>query len=151
MISQHDKPKRWRPRFSVRTLVIAVTLVCCYAACWGPTKRRGIEDVQDRIIGREPSFFNAMDGLFIKYYSPVPLIVAADHLLFGKRVYYFWFFGFVAKLPLEREVDVIPTSPLDFRQAGRASKSFRDLPRFRDLPSTCSPFWIALVCRCVDS
>jgi hypothetical protein len=26
MTTQHDKPKRWRPRFSVRTLVILVTL-----------------------------------------------------------------------------------------------------------------------------
>ena len=38
-------PKRWRPRWSLRTLVILVTLVCCYAACWGPTNTNGIEDV----------------------------------------------------------------------------------------------------------
>jgi hypothetical protein len=45
MTTQHDKVKRWRPRFSIRTLVIVVTLVCCYAACWGPTKRWGVVDV----------------------------------------------------------------------------------------------------------
>lgn len=28
MTSQHDKAKRWRPRFSVRTLVVVVALVC---------------------------------------------------------------------------------------------------------------------------
>ena len=39
------KPKRFRPKFSVRTLVILVTLACCYAACWGPTKTRGVEDM----------------------------------------------------------------------------------------------------------
>jgi hypothetical protein len=45
MTTPPNKPKRWRPRFSVRTLVVVVTLVCCYAACWGPTKRQGVEDV----------------------------------------------------------------------------------------------------------
>lgn len=48
MTSQHDKAKRWRPRFSARTLVIVVTLVCCYAACWGPTKVRGVGQVVHR-------------------------------------------------------------------------------------------------------
>ena len=45
MTSRHDNTKRWRPRFSVRTLVVVVTLVYCYAACWGPTNRRGVADV----------------------------------------------------------------------------------------------------------
>ncbi len=48
MTTQPTTSKRWRPRFSVRTLVILVTLVCCYAACWGPTKTRGVEDVPRR-------------------------------------------------------------------------------------------------------
>jgi|CXWL01.1.fsa_nt_gi hypothetical protein len=47
MTSQHDKPKRWRPRFSVRTLVIVVTLVCCYAACWRMTKLVSIPRVDN--------------------------------------------------------------------------------------------------------
>ena len=52
MASDSDKPKRrrWRPRFSVRTLVILLTLVCCYAACWGPTKRHGVDDVWGRSV-----------------------------------------------------------------------------------------------------
>ena len=29
--------------------MIAVTLVCCYAACWGPTKERGVEDVTQHV------------------------------------------------------------------------------------------------------
>src|SRR5688500_6218899 len=28
-----------RPRFSVRTLAVAVALACAYLAAWGPTKR----------------------------------------------------------------------------------------------------------------
>ena len=38
MITNPTTSKRWRPTFSVRTLVVMVTLVCCYVACWGPTK-----------------------------------------------------------------------------------------------------------------
>ena len=30
---------KFRPRFSVRTLAIFVTLVCCYFAAWEATKR----------------------------------------------------------------------------------------------------------------
>ncbi len=36
---QNTAAKRWRPRWSVRMLLIVVTLVCAYLACWGPTKR----------------------------------------------------------------------------------------------------------------
>jgi hypothetical protein len=53
MTSQHDKPKWWRPTFSVRTLVIVVTMVCLYAACWGPTKRRGVNDVVNFVLSSE--------------------------------------------------------------------------------------------------
>ena len=49
MTTQHDTPKRFRPKFSVRTLVILVTLVCCYAACWGPTNTRGVEQFVGRV------------------------------------------------------------------------------------------------------
>jgi hypothetical protein len=38
-------PKHFRPRFSIRTLALFVTLVCCYVACWGPTKHGGVRDV----------------------------------------------------------------------------------------------------------
>ena len=32
--------------------MILVTLVCCYAACWGPTKTRGLADVHEYILER---------------------------------------------------------------------------------------------------
>ena len=110
MTSQHDKPKRWRPRFSVRTLAIVVTLVCCYAACWGPTKSRGVSDVE---LDAEESLLIAAEAT-----SVAPLVVVVQgyqlKLLWGRtrvmedspyrRRYYFWFFGYVAKLPYEREL-----------------------------------------------
>ena len=45
MASNGTSPKRWRPRFSLRTLVIFMTLVCVYFGAWETTKRFGIPDV----------------------------------------------------------------------------------------------------------
>ena len=84
---------RFRPRFSIRTLAIVVTLVCMYAACWGPTKREGVNLVATS--GRQ--------GCTISRSAVAPLVVAI-HESDGKQRYYFWFFGYVAKLPWEREL-----------------------------------------------
>jgi acyl carrier protein len=46
--------QRWRPRFSMRTFLIVVTLACGYAACWWPTKTRGVADVRNRSEGMRP-------------------------------------------------------------------------------------------------
>ena len=104
MPSQHDKPKRWRPRFSLRTLAIVVTLVCAYLACWKPTAIDGIEDVQLHLL-RVPSGFGHAS-------SPLPLVVAIDVWELGfddtgyvistgspNCVYYVWFFGVAARVP----------------------------------------------------
>ena len=100
-------PKRFRPRFSIRTQVIVVTLVCCYAACWGPTKNRGATDVWDycgrrRIENDEPlpEWVGAHDDAK----ATMPLVVGFTPFSSQRRHYYFWFFGYVAKLPYEREI-----------------------------------------------
>jgi len=49
--SKQDKPKRWRPRWSIRILLLVITLICAYFACWGPTKRRGVA-VPDELRGQ---------------------------------------------------------------------------------------------------
>lgn len=94
-----------RPRFTLRTLVILVTFVCCYAACWGPTKRRGVHDVERTE--------RSVDELFFEASAKLPLIVGATVAKVGPapsrrikafRRYHFWFFGYVAKLPFEREL-----------------------------------------------
>ncbi len=103
-MEQHDKPKRWRARFSIRTLVIVVTLVCLYAACWGPTKTRGVKDV----IASE-----TRSGTIVHDTSLVIPLVVPIHWEGGtpsrpKWVehwdYYYWFFGYTAKLPYKREL-----------------------------------------------
>src|SRR5687767_11643873 len=43
------RPKRWMPRFSLRTLAIVVTLVCAYFAAWEPTKRIGVGAVEKSV------------------------------------------------------------------------------------------------------
>lgn len=107
MTSQHDKPKRWLPRFSVRTLVIVVTLVCLYAACWGPTKKWGEDDVKQRLNERVSEFRFARPGQAI-----APFIVTTDESHGSSQqpavshCYYFWFFGYVAKMPYERQLPV---------------------------------------------
>src|SRR5262245_57633513 len=35
--------KLWRPRFSLKTLLILVTFVCVYFAAWEVTKRQGVK------------------------------------------------------------------------------------------------------------
>ena len=105
-----QRTKRFRPRFSIRTLAIVITLACCYAACWGPTKRRGFEAVYN--AGYRLSESSEPRGFVLKGTErlPAPLIVVATRIqdndgetsLF--RSYYFWFFGFVTKLPWERDI-----------------------------------------------
>ena len=118
MTTQHDKVKRWRPKFSVRTLAILLTLVCVYLACWGPTKTRGRAQVE-----KVAKLWSADSSAI------APLIVAVEGTKFVARVqvrqrrYYFWFFGYVAKLPYEREV---PPQPLVKKSATSAQFLYRN-------------------------
>ena len=108
---EQNNPKRWRPRLSVRILLIVITLSCVYLACWGATKNQGVEDVTKHFSGDYPP----LDGS-----ANLPLIVEIDVWDFDPndddglrklRRYYFWFFGYVAKLPYERELhdDFLPS------------------------------------------
>ena len=102
MSSSRENTKRFRPRWSVRILLIAITLICAYLACWGPTKRQGAEDVAKYLhLGNSHYICSA----------EMPLVVGAEAEIYGYvpvrgRRYYFWFFGYVAKLPYERDVSV---------------------------------------------
>lgn len=108
MSSERRTSWLWRPRFSVRTLIVIVTLVCCYAACWLPTKTTGVDDVRDR----------AGQAAQIGEVLPIsPLLVRTDEMFFettpigsslsikfrSKRRYYVWLFGHVVQLPYEQD------------------------------------------------
>ena len=74
--------KWFRPRFSVRVLLIVLTLICAYLACWKPTKERGVRDAMNMVNG-PPGW---IDGEFVQKFSqsgyiayggssPIPLVV----------------------------------------------------------------------------
>ena len=100
------RKKRWRPRFSVRTLVVVVTLVCLYLAGRIPTERQGLDDVHRYVAARPGQNWPRNAS------TPFPLIVGIDDMTISantslrqfdvRRRYYFWFFGLVIPLPYDR-------------------------------------------------
>ena len=120
-----EKANRWRPRFSVRTLAILVTLVCVYFGAWEITKSSA---------RRQFPFFESFDGEVLFPFKPplsdrqlailaeennyrtvlhaesvVPLMIARYERdwvgapparNYAKR-YYLWLFGFKVRLPFE--------------------------------------------------
>lgn len=95
---------RPRLRFSVRTLLILLTLACCYAACWWPTKRAGVFDVEFK---ESPISAVAVAPLIVRGEAPgygPPSMARAPEAFGDARecCYYFWFFGAVVKLACVR-------------------------------------------------
>lgn len=91
--------------------MIFVTLVCCYFGFWQTTKTRGITDVRRYVTGRpDPSMLEEFFGEDTS--SQFPLVVVMTGLLSSSwggatqqhRRYYFWLFGYVAKLPYEHTI-----------------------------------------------
>jgi len=107
---QRDKVKPSRWKFSIRTLALLVALLCGYLACWGPTTKWGIEDVSNHADRTEPVAWGYMAPSVYRDASvAAPLVVGATGLATKwdgtyRRRYYFWFFGYVVKLPYEQPV-----------------------------------------------
>ena len=103
-----------RPRFSIRTLLVLVTLVGVYFGCWEVTKRRGLESAVGSDDDTLTFPFDSSPGPFVitrmRYRLhgvarvSFPGIGATPFRADAHREYYGWFFGYVAKLPFEREV-----------------------------------------------
>jgi hypothetical protein len=72
--SNGTSPKRWRPRFSLRTLVIFVTLVCFYFGAWEATKNFGVPAVSEFIETTTSGFCFPVDHAD----SPFPFCVRVD-------------------------------------------------------------------------
>jgi len=104
MSASVNSPSRRRPRFSIRALLLAVTLVALYFAAWEMTKRSGIGLVApERQIADIPSpRARPFDS------CPAPFVVSRERYYglppkYGDfREYHFWFFGYTVKLPFER-------------------------------------------------
>ena len=102
-----EKAKRqwWRPRFSLRTLAIVVTLLCAYFAAWEATKRLGVTAVSKGKPGHDSPFplivrrtaYNQVlpGGYNAVTYAPLPTTTKATKV----TNYHLWFFGPTIKLP----------------------------------------------------
>ena len=102
-MSESSQPTRYRPRWSLRLLLIVVTLVCAYLACWVATKKQGIQDVRGQIENSRNEA--AVLPLIVGIDRPTVYEVFSARLVaWERRCYYFWFFGYVAKLPYERRI-----------------------------------------------
>jgi hypothetical protein len=92
---------RFRPRFSLQTLAIVVTLVCVYFGLWEVTKRYGVP-----AVAAPKAAFRS---------SPAPLVVRyqqdPDDLFGDKPVYYVWLFGPIFRLPFQPEPTPTPNDP----------------------------------------
>lgn len=89
---------RLRPRFSVRTLAIFMTLVCCYFGALEAAKKYGCNvPMQVEIDGE---LLTLVHTHFNFEHSPAPLVVYQDGH-FEDGTYYLWLFGPKIKLPFE--------------------------------------------------
>jgi hypothetical protein len=100
------KPRR--RKFSLRLLLLCVTLICVYFGTWQATATFGVDDVSKRLTSEN-------NGAFIPVIYKAPLLVATEEseVTYGapgepdevitRSSYYFWFAGWIVKLPFERE------------------------------------------------
>lgn len=114
----------FRPSFSVRTLLVLVTLAGLYFGSWEATKRLGVVSSGERgeWFYLAPNAFDSSPGPFVisrenyrelpRPTPPGPIALTSQLRVFLQvREYHFWFFGFTAKLPFERELGTVTLPP----------------------------------------
>jgi hypothetical protein len=108
---ERAKWRWWRPRFSLRTLAIVVTLACAYFAAWEATKRYGVPSSIEGDRDLVPEKYS----LGYDNRSPMPFVVRRIEWRPFRRVnkssisidlkptstYHIWFFGPAIRLPIE--------------------------------------------------
>lgn len=107
--------RRFRPRFSIRTLAILVTLVCAYFGAWEATKRWGVE---------KPPVYSKSPAPFLVYSAkrdPISDIETIDGSPISDdqlpRRYYIWLFGLRFELApdkIHQEKIHDPNNPFDY-------------------------------------
>jgi hypothetical protein len=114
MTPGQEKGKRWRiwpPRFSIRTLLIFVTLICVYIAAWELTKRYGVS----QLLGQNLPSTISIGPADLSPTSPIPFVVARyeytivprpprfprdnDFRYDPEKRYYLWVYRSVVPLP----------------------------------------------------
>jgi len=83
--------KQWRPKFSLRTLAVVVTLVCVYFGCWEATNTWGIPAVPER----QEQLWSPCPFLIVKaeYEDQVVWSALTVSVEKSKRRYWLWFPG----------------------------------------------------------
>lgn len=120
MTTTSTKPRKLL-QFRLRTFLLLPILVATYFALEWPTKRFGIGDVSERITAE-----NNGNEIHAAYHSP--LLLTTSHVTIeripGKPDlvdfwidYYFWIFGFTAKLPYQTNTSILITKPSDTSEA----------------------------------
>ena len=112
MTTGRNNWSRFRPRFSLRTLFVFVTLVCAYFGAWEATKKYGVPFGPE---GPAPKrdIYSIVDST-----SPVAFIVSRQEWCVDldgtnesrqsiHRHYYLWLFGPMIRLPFEGTPDSV--------------------------------------------
>jgi hypothetical protein len=121
--AKEAKRRWWRPRFSVRTLAILITLVCAYFGLLDATKKFGVPNLHpltDPIRPDPRTNSVRAEPRIVATDAPLPLIVRCDERREGlawapvthkpmtivtrNRCYYVWLFGPMIKLPFEKRL-----------------------------------------------
>jgi hypothetical protein len=105
MAETEKTPTRRRPRFSLRLLLILVTIACLYLGCWFPTATNGVRDINDRYA--RPSrpiapLFLVTDIYETRMENGAPVTQRT-------RIHYFWFFGWTANLGMTQGIHDPPS------------------------------------------
>ncbi len=110
MTTGPNNPARFRPRYSVRTLAIFLTLVCVYFGAWEATKKYGVRKVSSDVISEsEHVRFSKAPGpslVLVDVHRRSERIKTNDGYVIHfipVRLYYVWLFGPKIKLPFESE------------------------------------------------
>ena len=91
-------PLKWRPRFSVRAVLITVTMICAYFGAWGATKTHGIQYPKIEYGPVGPDGIQTVTIHSVGEDSPMPFLIRLK--VDGEpSEYYIWFFGLKSKLP----------------------------------------------------
>jgi hypothetical protein len=90
---------KYKPHFSLRTMLILVTLVCVYITLWRATTIVGVRDVNVRF-----------DGTYYSASAKLPLILTTIQFVDApsrlpalpdiRTHYIIWFYGWIVELPL---------------------------------------------------